>query len=546
MSFALFISFFIIQFINCECYNSEFENCETCSDTECLECSENYGLDTNEGSETYGKCIPCQIIKCKTCSKSANKCDSCGEGTYLNLDEKSKTYGKCVSCLTHCAQCTNESICLSCFPGYGVDEKGQCSICNVSNCAKCSTDYNYCDSCDIDSGLGAFLGRCVKTIYTSCSKADPDDVFDCRVCADGYYLVYKSCYKCNTDNCRKCQNNKCTSCMPGYALNSRNQCVACGAHCDSCDAMTKICSRCENGYAPAGDSGSSRCQKSSVENCTRYIRVNQCIYCASNYGVDEIGDCVRCQVDNCLFCNSNYKSCNYCENGYGANSKGQCIKGNIPNCQLINNYNYSRCSTCENGYGHVSEEKCVKCSDPNCDYCNDNYTYCSSCKEGFRVKSGKCYACKVENCAKCYDNLDECNYCKQGYLKEDGKCKKCLLNNCGECSLGVSACESCADSYGFNLIKDHENFGKCVKCSINGCKSCNYDLAICDSCLNGYKLVNNECVGSTNDKKSKGLSTGVLIAIIVSCVVVVGIIIGVSVYCIVSRKKISVDASSSP
>ena len=307
--FFVILTYYLIHFVHCN------------------QCSSRRGIDTNETSETYGSCIPCQVVKCADCDDDAYQCQICGEGTYLNLDEQSKTYEKCVTCpQPHCSEC-NESRCIKCIDGYGVDEKGSCTKCSKPNCTICSANYTYCEKCNSESQLGAWEGFCLPSLYENCIIPTEDSALYCRKCKPGYFLSIGNCYPCKP-YCKSCTDKKCIECFSGYSL-LNGQCIECGENCDICDPSDSTCYYCKSGYIMNSDS--ETCSRAYIDNCQTYVNSYKCRVCDWGYGVDDNEECSKCFDENCVACARNYKNCITCKTGYSS-VDGKCVKGKAPNC----------------------------------------------------------------------------------------------------------------------------------------------------------------------------------------------------------------------
>ena len=134
------------------------------------QCPVNYGLDGPI-------CVPCLDESCVDCSTRYDRCDTCMLGSYSNQTsqcqpcdpfgfcESCNVAGVCTSCMSGfrldsdinmckacedsegCAVC-DYSKCLTCKPGFFLDEKGTCQKCTkyMRHCTACS-DKDTCLTC---------------------------------------------------------------------------------------------------------------------------------------------------------------------------------------------------------------------------------------------------------------------------------------------------------------------------------------------------------------------------------------------------------------
>ena len=249
-----------------------------------------------------------------------NTClDLCGAGCFVDSVSE-----RCMACPSGCISCKDPDTCITCLPGYYLNDKKNCVSCNVTGCANC-TGNGVCTECQSgyfleNSSSCQFCGTLCKTCASSSH---------CETCrSDLFYGVYRSnrtgdCKYC-PEGCSSCKSSgACTACAKGYVL-SDFQCVSCSVidpDCVSCDESLTQCNECGAG---------------------RYLLNNTCLECSSG--------CENCTDDS---------TCNKCSEGYYLNANDGCSPC-MANCKLCKNS--LTCAQCEDGYGYDSDEgRCVAC-----------------------------------------------------------------------------------------------------------------------------------------------------------------------------------------
>ena len=365
--------------------------------------------------------------------------------------------------IEHCeVQYSYQDYCDSCEDGYGLDFKGGCRECNISN------------------NEISFMGICYKEI-PNCSFYNK--YFDreiCRYCEDGFDFNKEQtkCIKCPNGktsingskcidiNCKKTNNDRlCDNCNQGYVL-AQNQ-----LDCTKCDNESHI--------APFGN-----CIE-KIENCELYKDDNNCKKCKDNYYIDEEGKCKNCPEDKKskgIIC---YKEVNDCSK---YDSFGKCSECYI---FLTVNKSYEL---------NLIENKCIECQKnqiSNGTKCFNRIDNCSS----YIYEDGKM---KCDRCSNGYELSEDklkCNYCNNYYYQgscldvepkkivmctsyfPDGKCRKCYdaYRNTGNACI---ACMRTFSSSGLNnscyqvrsFCSEHNPKGECIKCKegfkLNNLKNC--------------------------------------------------------------------------
>lgn len=140
----------------------------------------------------------------------------------------------------------------------------------------------------------------------------------------------------------------CLICLPGYAMDSKKNCINCGPSCETCNTSNPtICVSCLSGYY----NNNSVCTQCS-NNCLTCRNFYECTSCPTGFTLAGIV-CIPC-IDNCIA------------------------------CTIKNTSTDARCDICLQGYVYSSvRQSCVKCAS-GCSVCNpENITQCVKCGDGF-------------------------------------------------------------------------------------------------------------------------------------------------------------------
>ena len=518
-----------------ECFVGSY-GCKRCNVTlnennekefKCLECIDDYYLDQNDGRCYYYGCNS-HCKKCHVTLVNDNKekvCDECYNGYYLEPN----SYHNCKKCKNN-VEIAN-GYCQICSDNEKDYEFGTCWCNNYytlkghSNCVKCPDNCPYCQYNEKDN-------------IVECLSCDPGYILNnekkCSYCGQE---SEDKCLEC-VENCQLCNIKKtCLECKPGYILLNDGTCGKCPSHCGSCKANEKneiFCSKCEDHYAlkeneciycpsitDEGMQGCSRCGYDKVNNkfecyeClkkenydsyslynayTYVINTNQCL---NNTDKDQ-PSFYHCQTSykngdkyECLICNNNEEYYSYvikvindkiCKSVYEINLNSNCNEAE--NIGEEGNPIYS-CTNCDDYVAKITvkEDGRTICEyrSGSLEYCmegelDDNNYKCTKCVPNAHFNSDNICECDPDSFSKYYAEwcykCDDKSYGNPGCDAEKG-CNYYTSNdqlNCNECKEGY-----------FNYTE-----GQCFSCSdeINGCKDCHLDnsdnLLICDQCLEGY------------------------------------------------------------
>ena len=466
---------------------------------ECLFCdTKNGNVLINDG------CYPCDK-SCKNCNGVTEKdCTECNLPDVLSNGQCGPENPICQT-ITNCQNCSDNSICDVCLPGYTLAADGTCYLpppppppCDTDNGNVLIDDI--CQSCDKS------CQTCYDVNVNNClTCADPTYVVNNGVCEppcdtnNGFVKINDNCVPCDEscgtcfgpaeDNCDSCKDNTFNlvngECLPPcdvtepFVLKNK-QCLPCHESCKTCsDISNNDCTDC---YPP------------------NVLQNGACVPAVCPDGqVWVSGQCVDCD-ESCLTCDGvSNTDCLTCKDGL-IMSSGSCIVPN-PVCLtnagqvLINGQCFDCDKTCET-CSDVSEKDCIICA-PGLEFQNDLCVVPCVLENGFYLENGACEPCDV-TCKTCTaGGPSDCTDCKDGYFFEFGTCKplNCVDENYFFTESDTHDCSSDCDCDGTRRCSPY-----------NECHDCNYidatfpnlyNTTVCPPCdtsckdCRGYK--NTDC-----------------------------------------------------
>lgn len=351
----------------------------------------------NDGN---GSCNSCQS-SCATCiGPKATDCVTCPShlfhlnGTCIescpNQYYLSRKSNECYSCNPTCKTCTADR-CSSCWPGWTLDDRGQCKPttemtcapgtyldgvkclqCHVS-CQSCTgPSFSQCSSCFNNKYLyrNTCIDQCPKWFYAdkqggcspcdhTCATCDDGGADRCTSCADGFHL----------------EGNECSTGCPEGEFKQDGRCVRCHSTCQTCKGVAN--DSCTGCYP-----GRSLVQGACWEDCAvgHFRRRNSCVACHPR--------CRTCTGDGPFDCSS-------------------CLPNHVLDGGL--------CMECgHNQYYDPVEEKCGQCN-ASCSTCNGPDAFsCLSCLLPLKHDPllHRCVPCcnrqLTNNCCHCDSHTDSC------------------------------------------------------------------------------------------------------------------------------------------
>ncbi|EAS00424.2 zinc finger lsd1 subclass family protein (macronuclear) [Tetrahymena thermophila SB210] len=515
------------------------QNCSKCnSQGQCLDCIQGYYIKNNiciSNNQYFIQQIPLNCLKgyqlnnqneCVSCPTSGQLCTLSQADQYINYCNYNN-YDQFND--LNCSQCNNgylmNQICVSQCPIYYQPDiqNINCQSIGINNCIQ--TQNKLCVKCDSTSLIDSSQ-NCIKIICTSncatCQYINSNNV--CILCNSGYYLQDNQCVansNCQNNIVTKKNVSICQICDPSYfQINSDKTCTLKQYYYlvqQNGIFLPQSCSQClYQDQCP-------ECQVSS--SCLVYSNQNTCLYCNTNYIVDNNGQCQQKSsfiseynqiVDYCIEYDSTSTKCASCLVGYYVSSNGQCLQ-----C-LYKLSDTNACAfTCPSGYyTNSSTYDCQKCQDSNCSVC-DSTLICQTCNQNFHLYNSVCYQDQClsnqyrddqnQICQNCYYRCATCN--EQGIsgyfyngnedsdLKNssvdiskcqacDSSCKECqgTATNCTVCqyTLMLNSQNKCVETCPKGYYQDTTTF-QCVLCSDVNCNTCNSSL-VCTYCNSGYVL----------------------------------------------------------
>ena len=369
-----------------QCLKCDNKNCINCDGNQkiCQKCKEGYNLIS-------GVCTKKSDTWCKSYN-SKGKCSECFGGTYLENSE-------CIECnIDDCSNCLNDSKensrCTNCFPGFGLENE-KCKNCKILGCENCLN--NKCIDCE-NTYIKNNEGKCTKCEdeIDYCKECEfKNNNIQCKSCYKGYILVENKCQRCDYFQCFECKRengkNICLSCLPGNELNSDGQCKSCENNCFECKYNkdnSQECLFCKNGYYMDKNKKCNKCSD-GCEKCSIESGTEKCDLCSIiNHYMDSNGKCQKCNnaIEGCERCNSDKNNkviCTKCGNNY-ALKNGECKKCLIDNCAF-----------CE----YDNKEICLRCEGKN--------SMNMFGIEQYGLKDGQCVECDSESCGKCKLNQEK-------------------------------------------------------------------------------------------------------------------------------------------
>ncbi len=260
---------------------------------------------------------------------------------------------------------------------------------------------------------------------------------------------------------------------------AHSQAQSCGSGCLNCVASK--CLVCDN----------SRLFYLSGNVCVPYIDRN----CAE---VDSLGKCVRC-VEQFVF-----NTDNFCAP----------IIEKIPFCILYDGTKSTpTCLRCSQGALLTESDTCFKEID-NCQDYSADFTFCLSCKEGFKLSPfwNNCYS-EIPECLNYDETYQNCISCKADFqLSVDRmRCHR-DIPNCKSFDPTGTVCSVCQDGYantpGQNLCYEKIQFCKQYDATYQKCMNCesghtvNIKLDNCivtiDNCVN-YSVNGDKCLSCSGE-----------------------------------------------
>lgn len=195
---------------------------------------------------------------------------------------------------------TQKEICESCYPGYELNNKNQCSEkapvagdagCSEFKdniCVKCSEGYYFND-----------LKKC-QLIPVTCQNFDiPSRA--CKGCYPGYSLnVQKQCVEADSEAidpfCKSFKDGNCIECAKGTFFNAQKKCQVLDPLCRTFNPADGACTACYPGYEIKGKTCAVSTKTVGDVNCKTFVN-EVCVECSFRHYKNGEGKCVEVNPD---------------------------------------------------------------------------------------------------------------------------------------------------------------------------------------------------------------------------------------------------------
>lgn len=551
------------------CTGQYTERCSICKkDGSCYLCKEGFfSPDLDCGS-------PCPI-GCD-CDPSLNyvKCRACHDGFTLSFKTGLMLCEATTNCTAKplCMWCDINNACLSCVSGQS-NPKSDCSVpcANIRGCSDCSpVDPNICVQC-IDSKTTA--DKCQPRCYPPPSAGS---LFACAEVYDIYSSVVPY-FSVALKNVRySIHSYGFVACNKLGYINDLGVCIC---YNDPLRDPETACVECIFGYML--DRYTQRCLKDTLNSENTHcmvgnLQTNECYTCTDGY-YDLASKCsFNCNIENCLRCTDDGKTCVVCVENTVSSNEGICVPTQLLSSHTDNNLTTDEkecdprcgppfvCAKGQSGKWICAHPRCVKtqggekqicglkgtctragaciCDDPN------SWEFCSTCKPGW-TRSSTSSTCDIRDCfpscsnggvctitadgesiCRCPFNWDpatHCITCLPGYTGRNCNIPYCFINeDCGTgqtCISGKCNDDPCSSNNGL-ICNGH---GTCtVNNNIRQC-ICNsgYDNETnCLTCTMKYSLNGDKCIS-----KSTSMSPAMIAGLVIGSSILL-IAVGLSIY----------------
>ena len=228
----------------------------------------------------------------------------------------------------------------------------------------------------------------------------------CSQCADGYFVIDKTCLPQDVPLCQSYYNNQnvCDTCVPKAFKNSAGLCqLNTDLNCQNSSPVENKCLICKNGYILVGYSGCPKICQPDPDICTsQEIATNFCAECVNLMFLNFDYVCIPITDTKCLLSNGIDNFCQVCKPGYYINSNGICGTQNVPNCATFI-LNKNKCSVCVDGYKVSNDGNCVLFVSNTPGFCKlANGNSCIQCQPNSSFNSRHVCMCNADYLGKTY------------------------------------------------------------------------------------------------------------------------------------------------
>ncbi|XP_064106409.1 furin-like protease 2 isoform X1 [Macrobrachium nipponense] len=328
----------------------------------------------------------------------------------------------------------------------GTKKVSESEVCHSQCRGGCSgPGPNNCRGCHHYSLEGECVGSCPEGTYASENQECLGCHESCVMCSGP---AQNQCLACHSGLLYVLHLGLCVETCPQGYYSVDGTCMHCGLHCNECDGPEQ-CTICDHHLLLANGSCLTSCPQGFYET-----QDNKCGSC-----YPQCETCVGGSENDCATCRPN--SYQY---------KGRCV---------------FRCP--DGTFGEEVTGECLVCP-AGCATCNGADS-CTTCIDGWRIKSGRCVAssnhCNMNEfagvdglCQPCHSTClacvgprdSECLHCAQRRFLLESKC--------------VGSCP-----HGYFALR-----GRCLPCP-HGCHTCT-SYKECGSCSAKFHLYNSQCIAS--------------------------------------------------
>ena len=267
----------------------------------------------------------------------------------------------------------------------------------ISNCKNSYYDSDgngetteYCDECKDGYVLSNDGKNCILIVdpiqYCLEYYSDDENNLECGICDTKHALSNdrKSCTSVakQIENCIRYSLDGegkllCNECNNGYAFSNDGMSCKKFENCYKLAAGDKKCSICvDNSYFHLNEEG--KCERTQ---CKTYDENNACTKCYGGYYLDNIKNCKRIPIENCLESDSKGEKCISCLGNISPDANGKC---NLPSSLIKGCIRYGsngKCTACQpNDYQPTDDGSCQLIE---CEEGEYKYKYCAQCKAGY-------------------------------------------------------------------------------------------------------------------------------------------------------------------
>ncbi|TNJ27762.1 High cysteine membrane protein [Giardia muris] len=471
--------------------------CSRCStngfdpSTKCRTCSSGY-IPTFLGDQ----CFPRRDRSCQTVD-SRDQCLSCSRDffdpktdcTACRSNSKTGSDGNCYLCLgcEHCTNISGTNSCTACETGYLISNSGICDVCNTASGYFMSTSLT-CVKCDPPPSSG-----CTLVDGSNCN---------CIQCQNGFDPL---------SNCERCPNGFCKTAH----LAAGGTCVQSNDNfCMTCEVLgaSAISIECQTDYVPID--GVCQLKTTALASNVCASNGNTCISCKNGFMFYQGGCYSSSRAASLGICASSFLIeetlvCRECRPGF-VPIDGACTElGSILSRATIN-------EVCMKADGTTPVEKtATKCENCSTDYfLFEGGCYPASSTPGTSVGSLLCLEASNGKCTTPASNAPfPFNETTRAFTLCPAGCGACSdATTCTNCSIGYY---NSASGSTFNCTICSSIFLSCIKCTATACTLCS----------DGTVPTGNQsaCVITIPTQSTATLSTGAIVGIVVSIIIVGGI-----------------------